>query len=146
MGRAVNPPRHQILRIEKEGMTDDFIYSSYLATLLLKLQWHTRINDGTFLVNGSANNAKYLKFYGWKGTGKSSRLSGRYQTLIWRPGGTVQNLESPGLSGRVDSTVWSMTMGLGEWIRSQWIITFPCKKNLVQILLLYSRLHLSVHT
>ena len=32
------------------------------------------------------------------------RLSGRYQTLIWRPGDTVQNLESPGLSGRVDNT------------------------------------------
>ena len=32
------------------------------------------------------------------------RLSGRYQTLIWRPGDMVQNLESPGLSRRVDST------------------------------------------
>ena len=31
-------------------------------------------------------------------------ILGRYQTLIWRPGDTVQNLESPGLSGRVDST------------------------------------------
>ena len=29
---------------------------------------------------------------------------GDFQTLIWRPGETVQNLESPGLSGRVDST------------------------------------------
>ena len=35
--------------------------------------------------------------------GKLWRLSGRFQTLIWRPGKTVQNLESPGLSGRVDS-------------------------------------------
>ena len=34
---------------------------------------------------------------------KLLRLSGRYQTLIWRPGYMVQNLESPGLSGRVDS-------------------------------------------
>ena len=33
------------------------------------------------------------------------RLSGRFQTLIWRPGDTVQNLESPVLSGRVDSPV-----------------------------------------
>ena len=31
-------------------------------------------------------------------------ISGRIQTLIWRPGETVQNRESPGLSGRVDST------------------------------------------
>ena len=35
--------------------------------------------------------------------GKLWRLSRRFQTLIWRPGKTVQNLESPGLSGRVDS-------------------------------------------
>ena len=28
-------------------------------------------------------------------------------TLIWRPGETVQNLESPGLSGRVDNTGYS---------------------------------------
>ena len=28
----------------------------------------------------------------------------RYQTLIRRPGDTVQNLESPGVSARVDST------------------------------------------
>ena len=34
------------------------------------------------------------------------RLSGRYQTLIWRPGGAVQNLDSLGLSGRVDSTAF----------------------------------------
>ena len=26
------------------------------------------------------------------------------ETLIWRPGGTVQSLEFPGLSERVDST------------------------------------------
>ena len=37
--------------------------------------------------------------------GKLRRLSGRFQTLIWRPGEKVQNLESPGLSGRADSTV-----------------------------------------
>ena len=33
--------------------------------------------------------------------GKLRRLSGRFQTLIWRPGETVQNLVSPRLSGRV---------------------------------------------
>ena len=32
------------------------------------------------------------------------QLSGRFQTLIWRPGETVQNRESPGLSRRNDST------------------------------------------
>ena len=40
--------------------------SSYLETLLLKLQWHTRIYGETFHVNSSANNANYLKFYGQK--------------------------------------------------------------------------------
>ena len=86
--RAVNPPYHQILRIDREGMIDDVILhdkwqhlcqkcllisidvyssnSSYLATLLLKLQWHTRIYEETFHVNSSSNNAKYLKFYGRK--------------------------------------------------------------------------------
>ena len=34
---------------------------------------------------------------------KCRRLSGRFYTLIWRPGETVQNLESPRLSRRVDS-------------------------------------------
>ena len=38
--------------------------------------------------------------------GKRRLISGRFHTLIWRPGDTVQNLESPGLSGRVDSTVY----------------------------------------
>ena len=86
--RAVNPPYHQILRIDREGMIDDVIMhnkwwhlcqkcllisidvystnSSYLATLLLKLQWHTRIYEGTFHVNSSSNDTKYLKFYGRK--------------------------------------------------------------------------------
>ena len=32
------------------------------------------------------------------------QLSGRFQTLIWRPGEMVQNRESPRLSRRVDST------------------------------------------
>ena len=38
--------------------------------------------------------------------GKHRLVSGRFHTLIWRPGDTVQNLESPGLSGRVDYTVY----------------------------------------
>ena len=40
----------------------------------------------------------------WR-NGKFWRLSGRFYTLIWRPGDTVQNLEySPRLSGRIDSS------------------------------------------
>ena len=56
----------------------------------------------------SSNSEKYLKFHCHKVEStrncKLRRLSGRLQTLIWRPGETVQNRESPGLSGRVDST------------------------------------------
>ena len=52
--------------------------------------------------------AMYLKFHCQKvestRNGKLRRLSGRFQTLIWRPGEMVQNPESPSLSGRVDST------------------------------------------
>ena len=44
---------------------------------------------------------------------KLRQLSGRFQTLIWRPGDTVQNLESPGLSGRVDSPA-QMTMCVNQ--------------------------------
>ena len=35
--------------------------------------------------------------------GKLRRLYRRFQNLIMRPGKTVQNLESPGLYGRVES-------------------------------------------
>ena len=40
--------------------------------------------------------------------GKPWRLSMRFQTLTWRLGEMVQNLESPGLSGRVDSPVYTV--------------------------------------
>ena len=68
----------------------------------------------------SSNNAKYLKF-GWQKVEsirncKLRQLSGRFQTLIWRPGETVQNLESSGLSGRVDSTAVRIT----PWRRLTW--------------------------
>ena len=38
--------------------------------------------------------------------GKLRWISGRFHALIWRPGDTVQNPESPKLSRRVDSTVF----------------------------------------
>ena len=40
----------------------------------------------------------------YRRNGKLRQLSGRFHTLIRRQGYTVQNLKSPGLSGRVDST------------------------------------------
>ena len=50
------------------------INSSYLASLLLKLQWHARIYEETFHVDSSTNNAKYLTSYGRKveSTGNSN--------------------------------------------------------------------------
>ena len=92
-------------------MKDD-INSSYLVTLSLKFQWHTKVNEDTFHVDSSSNNAHFLKFYGWKvelaRNGKLWQLSRRFQTLIWRLGGMVsqiiQNLGSPRLSRGVDRT------------------------------------------
>ena len=75
--RAVNPPCYQILSIDREEMIDDVILhrqiksfmqkkfvdsnqciehinSSHLATLLVKLQWHTTIYRETFHVNSSS--------------------------------------------------------------------------------------------
>ena len=55
-----------------------YLNSSYLATLLLKLQWHTKICEETFHINSSSNNAKYLKFYGWKVESTRSSNFGDY--------------------------------------------------------------------
>ena len=61
----------------------------------------------TVMCHFKKKTAKYLRFYCREvestRNSKLWRLSRRLQTLIWRPGDTVQNLESPGLSGRVDS-------------------------------------------
>jgi len=63
------------------------------------------------LTEKESKNAKYLKFHCQKvestRNSKLRRLSRRFQTLIWRPGETVQNLESPRLFGSVDSPVRS---------------------------------------
>ena len=88
-------------------------------TLLLTLQWHTGFCEETFDVNSSSNNAKYLKFNCQKvestKNGKLRRSSGRFQTLIWRPGETLQTLESPGLSGRVESPVLWLWRRARKW-------------------------------
>ena len=68
----------------------------------------TGVCEETFNINSknSSNKAKYLKFHSQKvETTRNGKLRqfGRFQTLVWRPGEMVQNLESPGLSGRVDS-------------------------------------------
>ena len=78
-------------------MIDDVTTHATLTSYSLTVTCHLK----------KKNNAKYLRFYCREvesiRNSKLWRLSGRFQTLIWRPGDTVRNLESPGLSGRVDS-------------------------------------------
>ena len=121
-----------LLRIDRKGMIDDVI--SYRIWrhlckkyLLTRSSWicdvphycvhcnhiiyHTEVYEETFNVNSTENSSNivnYLKVIVRKLSlqlnGKLWWISRRFRTLIWRPGDTVQNLESPGLSGRVDST------------------------------------------
>ena len=56
--------------------TAHILNSSCLATLLLKLQWHTKMYEETFHIN--TNNAKYLTFYGWKVESTRSSNFGDY--------------------------------------------------------------------
>ena len=141
--RAVNPPRLQILRIDGEGMIDDIImhgtwrhceknvpkrcywncniwpnwFTSY-QSLLRILQRHTRFCEKMFDVNSKVDQIRQRV---WNFIVKKSNLQemanfGDYPgdiRLIWRPGETVQNLESPRLSGRVDSPE-SLTSG--TWV------------------------------
>ena len=84
------------------------INSSYLATLLLKWQWHGRICEKTFHVNSSSNNTKYLNFMVWKSSlqkittmaiiweiSDSNLETGRYRPksavsrITWRVGSSV---------------------------------------------------------
>ena len=70
------------------------------------LQRHTGVCEEAFDVNSKiAQKMQNIWNFIVESTrnGKLRRLSGRFQTLIWRPGETVQKLESPRLSGRVDS-------------------------------------------
>ena len=94
----------------------------YFLPITLLWQWHVRVYKETFSVNikiaqtmqniwnSACEQTAWLfgillseiQVY-WR-NGKLRGLSGRFHTLIWRPGNTVQNLESPRLSRRVNST------------------------------------------
>ena len=82
-------------------------------------------------LKNSSNSANYLKFHCQKvdstRNGKLRWLSRRFQTLIWRWGEKVQNLESPGLSGRVDSPASAPRAGLGSQQPPQSQIIRICK-------------------
>ena len=91
-------------------------------TLLLILQWHTRVYEKMFDVNSLRAQTTQNIWNCWKiesvRNGKLRRLSLRFQTLIWSLGYTVQNVESPGLSGRADSAVVGMFLSLTYWQRT----------------------------
>ena len=82
---------------------------------IIIIQWLTGVyhwgNGGCYHLN-SSKKAKYLKCYSRKVESTEEMANfGNYpgdfilfHTLIRRQGYTVQNLKSPGLSGRVDST------------------------------------------
>ena len=82
---------------------------------LYYLQWHTGVCEEMFDVNSKITQTTQSI---WKNftvrklsstrNGKPWQLSARFQTLTWRLGEMVQNLESPGLSGRVDSPVYTV--------------------------------------
>ena len=82
---------------------------------LYYLQWHTGVCEEMFDVNSKIAQTKLLylkKFHCQKvdstRNGKPWRLSVRFQTLTWRLGEMVQNLESPRLCRRVDSPVYTV--------------------------------------
>ena len=82
-------------------------------TLLLILQWHTRVYKEMLNVNSKIAQTTQNIIWNFivrqlslQEMGKLRQLFRWFHTLTWRPGDTVQNLESRGLSGRVDSTVY----------------------------------------
>ena len=86
------------------------VYDVICAKNTRGIIYHTKIYEEMFDVNSkiAQTTQNILKFI----VGKSSlqlnyklrRISGRFHSLIWRPGDTVQNLESSGLSRRVGGT------------------------------------------
>ena len=69
---------------------------------------HTKVYEETFDVNSKialATQNIYKFLFGKSSVqlnGKFRWMSRRFHTLIWRLGDTVQNMESPGSSGRID--------------------------------------------
>ena len=77
---------------------------------IIILQWYSGFYDETFVVNIKKDQTTKIvelllsECRIFCRNGKLRRLSGRFQTVISRPGDKVQTLESPGLSGTGDST------------------------------------------
>ena len=69
-------------------------FTSHQFLLLLILQWHTGVCEETFTVNRriaqtTQNIWNFIVRVESTRNGKLRRLSGRFETLIWRPGETV---------------------------------------------------------
>ena len=137
---AVNLHVIKILRIEREGMIHDvishdkwrhlcqecsLILINVYSTQTVHISRHYCLNYSSipeFMRKRSSLTVAQKTQNIWNFmVGKSSlqkeqlwRSSRRDQTLIWRLGDKVQNLEAPGLSGRDDSTAL------------QWVHTLTC--------------------
>ena len=89
----------------------EFVIFHIIAYLLVHCNgiiYHTKVYEETFDVNSKIALAMQhiYKFLFGKSSlqlnGKFWWISRRFHTLIWRRGDMVQNMESPGSSGRID--------------------------------------------
>ena len=95
-----------VLDLSTEPNTQGSYVRFFTVTIVLNSTLETPKKQSFFFLAQLHNISPPLTFsFVVKSTrnGKLRWVFGRFQTLIWRPGETVQNLESPGLSGRVDS-------------------------------------------
>ena len=81
-----------------------FILSHIIASITMACQslWRTS-HVNSKITSSNAKKIKILRSESWVYK-KWQTLVERFLTRIWRLGDMVQNLESPGFSGRVDST------------------------------------------
>ena len=103
-------------------MIDDVTMHATLTSYSLTVMFHLK------------KKLKILRFYCREvestRNSKLWRLSGRFQTLSWRPGDMVLNLESPGLSGRVDSPVFYSSV-------ASWVLFFSSAASLFPLVIIY---------
>ena len=78
---------------------------------IIILPWHVDAYEEMFDVNRKIAQTTQNTVNFWRVSQRNGTLQGlsrRFHTLIWRPGDMVQNLESPRLSRRDDSTVMAL--------------------------------------
>ena len=95
-----------VLDLSTEPNTQGSYVRFFTVTIVLNSTLETPKKQSGFFLAQLHNISPPLTFSSVVKSTRNGKLRwffGRFQTLIWRPGETVQNLESPGLSGRVDS-------------------------------------------